>query len=136
MIEKTMQVVAAGLTVRHPALAEQPERIDAKVASLKRGLGYFVIGGLLLLAATGVFLAVMVGVIMPAVRADHEVGLMLVLLALGLPGLMGIGGVYMIFAGGNVASAEAMRAAAEDLKGVGGFAARLIAKAHKPAGTT
>ena len=125
------QTIAAGLTTRHPALADKPEIVEEKVASLRRGLGYFVVGGLLLLAAIIVFLAVVLGVIVPAVQADHEVGPMLVLLALALPGLMGVGGVYMIFAGGNVASGEAMRAAAHDLKGVGGFAAKLVARAHR-----
>jgi hypothetical protein len=128
---ESSQTIVAGLKARHPSLADQPEKVERKVASLRRGLGYFVMGGLLLLAAVAVFLAVVLVIILPAVQADRDVGLMLVILALALPLLMGIAGVYLIFAGGNVASGEAMRAAAEDLKGVGGFAAKLIARAHR-----
>ena len=131
MMDKTQQIVRQRLVAAHPSLADQPEKVDLKVASLRRGLGYFVMGGLLLLGAVAVFLAVVVVVILPAVQADRDVGLMLVTLALALPLLMGVTGVYLIFAGGNVASAEAMRAAADDLSGVGGFAAKLIARAHR-----
>jgi len=83
----TTQTIALGLKTRHPSLAEQPDKVEAKVASLKRGLGYFIIGGTLLLVAVVVFLVVVV------LFRDRELGIMFAVMALALPGLMGLAGI-------------------------------------------
>lgn len=119
------ETIKTGMIRAHPSLAEHPAKVEAKIQSLKRGLWYFVIGGILLL------LSIMSFAFMAIMMRGQELGWAHAVMVLALPGLFGLGGIYFIFAGGNLASAEAMRAAGDNLKGLGGLAARIVSKAHK-----
>jgi len=126
MIDKsTSQTLVTKLTARHPSLADQPQKVEDKVASLSRGLGWLLFGGALLLLAVVIF-----GGVVYLFR-DRELGLSFAAMALIMPGLIGLVGIRFIFVGGSISSGEAWEVAAEDTKGLVGLVARAVAKARK-----